>query len=80
MIKYTEEQELEYQNFLKEIENLTDEELQDKCEHYIWMSGYAANNQRSNYHRMVDALYSKCSREGKVNIYKAAYKEVVGEL
>lgn len=59
------------------LEGLTDAELRAECEHYIWLSAYAANNPRSDYHWQCDATYDECVRRDKRDIYAAAHKAVM---
>ena len=42
----------------------------------IWLSAYASNNPRSDYHWQVDGLYDICSMRGTPEIYKEAYRHV----
>lgn len=45
------------------------------AETYIWLSAYAANNPKSDYHWMVDALYAEAKRRGKLDWYDTAFKK-----
>jgi hypothetical protein len=62
--------------FIEELKTTTEEMLFERCEHLIWLSSYAANNPRSDYHWQCDACYDECQRRKKPEIYKKAYKEV----
>lgn len=55
--------------FLQKLINSSDGQLKDECERYIWLSAYASNNYRSDYHFMCDACYDECNRRGKKNNY-----------
>ncbi len=63
------------QAYLDKIAALDDTTLLDKCEQAIWLSAYAANNPRSDFHWQVDACYDECIKRGKGNIYERAYKQ-----
>ena len=54
---------------------MTDAELYQHCERYIWLSAYASNNPRSNYHFLCDAGYAECKKRGKLGIYERAHRD-----
>jgi hypothetical protein len=62
--------------YLEYLAKMTDDQLATECEHKIWLSAYAANNPRSDYHWHVDACYDECSKRGKVAIYERSYRIV----
>jgi hypothetical protein len=63
--------------FLKQLADGDDAFLFEQCKHFIWLSAYAANNPRSDYHWQCDACYDECDRRGKVKeIYSVAHKQV----
>ena len=53
-----------------------DEALKKECERTIWLSSYAGNNPRSDYHWQVDACYAECERRVKPGIYQRAYRAI----
>jgi len=55
---------------------MTNAELGEACEDKIWLSAYADNNPRSDYHWQCDACYDECVARDKVNIYELAHKRV----
>ncbi len=59
--------------FLTKIVQSSDEKLYDMCKEYIWLSAYASNNPRSDYHWMCDACYDEAQRRGKGEIYSKAH-------
>ncbi len=63
-------------DYLQRILDKDDKQLQEECEKVIWLSSYAANNPRSDYHWHVDICYAVCDLNGKTDIYKRAYKEI----
>jgi hypothetical protein len=64
------------QKYLNEISKMTDEKLHDETRHKIWLSAFATNNPKSDYHWMVDALYDEwCDNRLKPEGYKKAYDE-----
>jgi len=64
------------QDYLDKLQTLTDSLLSAECEHMIWLSAYANNNPRSDYHWQCDACYDECDRRNKVEIYSVAHKTV----
>lgn len=77
MRMYTEDQEREFAAYLAKLPTMTDDELRKACNQMIWLSAYANNNPRSNYHRMCDACHDECNRRGKVNIYSEEHAALV---
>lgn len=66
--------------YLKKMVLMTDEELRKECENKIWLSAYASNNHRSDYHWHCDCCYDECKRRGKEDIYSKAHKSVSSGL
>lgn len=60
--------------YLEKLAVLTDIELGKECEQKIWLSAYANNNPRSDYHWQCDACYDECAKRGKQQIYSTAHK------
>jgi hypothetical protein len=54
--------------------------LFEECKLKIWLSAYANNNPRSDYHWQVDACGDECDRRGRKDIYKKAYDETYKEV
>jgi hypothetical protein len=67
------------QNFADELAKASEEEFLDITEKFIWLSAYANNNPRSDYHWKADACYDEANRRGKPEIYQRAWKIVAGE-
>ena len=59
--------------FVNKLLAMNDEDLQKQCEDFIWLSAYANNNPRSDYHWQCDACYDECQKRGKLEIYQRAY-------
>ncbi len=53
-------------------------EYLDIAEQYIWLSAYANNNPRSDYHWMCDACYDEAKRRGKPELYRKAWEQASG--
>jgi hypothetical protein len=68
------------QDFLDKLKSLNDTNLGDECERYIWLSAYAGNNPRSDFHWMCDACYDETVNRNKVEIYESAYQVIKREL
>jgi hypothetical protein len=56
-------------------------ELMQETESKIWLSAYANNNPRSDYHWHVDACYDELMlRTGSDLVYGECYKNVIESL
>jgi hypothetical protein len=74
LVKYNDHNPHEY---VEKLHEMDDEKLYDACKETIWLSAYAHNNPRSDFHWMCDACYDECRRRGKADqIYKKAYDVV----
>jgi len=62
--------------YLDKLVAMDDKELRDACEQMIWLSAYANNNPRSDYHWQCDACYDECHNRNKDYIYERAHKFV----
>ncbi len=62
--------------YVEKLQAETDDGLREAAEQMIWLSAYASNNPRSDYHWQADAVYDECQRRGKGNIYNDAHKKV----
>jgi len=63
----------------EKLKEMSEEELFKHCEQFIWLSAYASNNPRSDYHFLCDAGYDECKRRDKVSeIYQAAWHKASG--
>ena len=62
--------------YLDKIANMDDKKLAEETESKIWLSAYAANNSRSDYHWHCDACYDECQKREKPEIYKRAYNAI----
>lgn len=56
---------------------LSDHDFVKEARHMIWLSGYANNNPRSDYHWQADACYDEAQRRGKPELYQSAYDYVL---
>ena len=61
-------------DYLAKIAGMDDAALLKETEDKIWLSAYAANNRRSDFHWHVTALYAEWHRRGKVDQYEVAFK------
>lgn len=61
------------QAYLDKLAAMTDAELEDETGHAVWLSAYASNNPRSDYHWRCDACYDEAQRRGKPDIYTNAW-------
>jgi hypothetical protein len=65
------------QDYADKIADMTEALFLQEAEQKIWLSAYAGNNHRSDYHWMADACYSEAERRGKPDLYKTAYDRAV---
>ncbi len=61
------------QIFADKIAVMDEDALFEKCKEMIWLSAYANNNPRSDYHWQCDACSDECERRGEPDIYSKAY-------
>lgn len=61
--------------YIDRIKAMDDAALFGETESKIWLSAFAANNPRSDYHWHCDACYDECQRRGRVDIYVDAHKK-----
>ncbi len=64
--------------YLEKLAGLTDQALMDEAEDKIWLSAWAANNPRSDYHWQCRACFEEAGKRGKPQIYQEAYNEAAG--
>ena len=67
------------QDYLDELLAMDDSHLRDECNHSIWLSAYANNNPRSDFHWRCDACYDECARRDKGEIYSQEHAKLVAE-
>lgn len=60
-------------DYVAKLAGMADSELLDEAKKNIWLSAYARNNPRSDYHWRADACYDESQRRGKPEIYQRAY-------
>ena len=58
------------QDYLDKLSHLSDDELRKEVNKFIWLSAYASNNPRSDFHWQADVCYDECKRRDKVSIYE----------
>jgi hypothetical protein len=64
-------------DYIRKVFAMTEVELLKECQDKIWLSAYAANNPRSDYHFMCDVCYdASFARDGKAAIYAKAHRIV----
>lgn len=68
------------QAFANRLAAANDEAFLRIAEEYIWLSAYANNNPRSDYHWMCDACYDEAKRRGKPELYDQAHKNASGTM
>ncbi|PGK51873.1 hypothetical protein CN918_29210 [Priestia megaterium] len=63
-------------DYVTKVIDMTDEELYKETMRKIYMSAFANNNSRSDYHWHVDVCYEEWEKREKLKEYDRAYKEV----
>lgn len=67
------------QAWVDKLASLDDDKLAATCEQAIWLSAYASNNPRSDYHWQADACCDHCRIIDKPEIYQTAWKRAAGQ-
>ena len=67
-------------DYLDKLSKLSDEELFTECKDKIWLSAYANNNPRSDYHWQVDACMLESDKRHKKAEEKSIYQEAFDKL
>lgn len=63
-------------DYLKKIAEMDMDSLKKETTDKIWLSAYANNNPKSDYHWHVDACYDEImAREGSVRIYTECWEK-----
>jgi hypothetical protein len=62
----------EYANYIAAMDEDT---FLKEAETATWLSAYAADNRRSDYHWHADACYNEAKRRGKPSLYSIAFNK-----
>jgi hypothetical protein len=65
--------------YVERLKEMTEGALLKEAEHKIWLSSYAQNNPRSDYHWQCRACYEECERRGRGDIYERAWKSAADQ-
>ena len=65
--------ESKLKKFRTELEAMNDDDLTGRVEHFVWLSAFASNNPRSDYHPKCDATYDECNRRKKPWLYQRGW-------
>lgn len=63
------------QHFADSLAASDDRQFIQTAEDRIWLSAYASNNPRSDYHWQADACYDEAQRRGNPALYTCAYDQ-----
>ena len=66
------------QAFADQIAALDDDAFVKEAEHRIWLSAYANNNPRSDFHWQADACADEARARGKPELYTTAWHKASG--
>lgn len=64
--------------YLETIKEMSPEELFAETKQKIWLSAFANNNPRSDFHWQCDACYDEWKARGKLEQYTEAWKAASG--
>jgi hypothetical protein len=64
-------------DYVFNLQSMTEEKLFETTKKMVWLSAYAGNNPRSDYHWQCDRVYDEWIRREKSDMYDRAYKEVL---
>lgn len=62
-------------DYVAKVAAMDDDALIAETSNKVWLSGYAANNPRSDYHWHVDALYDEAKRRQKPWLYQRGWNK-----
>lgn len=62
------------QDFIERIAKMSDDDLFDATKNGIWLSAFAGNNPRSDYHWQADAFYDEWRFRERLESYSDAHK------
>lgn len=65
--------------YLAKLGSMTEYELLKETENKIWLSAFASNNPRSDYHWHADACYDEWKKRGQTDKYHLAWKAASGQ-
>ena len=51
-------------DYIDGLASMSDDDLRKACNKMIWLSAYANNNPRSDFHWKCDACYAECDKRG----------------
>jgi hypothetical protein len=68
------------QNYADRIAAMDDTAFMKEAEQAIWLSAYAANNLRSDYHWHADACYDEAKRRDNPDLYTRAHRRASGTM
>ena len=57
------------QLYLDRIAAMDEKALRAEANNKIWLSAYANNNARSDFHWQCDAVYDECKKRDRLDIY-----------
>jgi hypothetical protein len=63
------------QEFVDRLHALDDDGYVNQAETVIWLSAFANNNPRSDYHWQADVCYKEANLRGKPELYVKAYDQ-----
>lgn len=66
------------QRFADKLAAASSEEFLKIAEQAIWLSAYANNNPRSDFHWQADACWDEAHRRGQPGMYQMAWERAAG--
>lgn len=68
------------QKYADKLAAMDEDQLREQANRYIWLSAYANNNSRSDYHWMCDAVYDELKARDRLVIYNEEYEKLTEHL
>lgn len=66
-------------NYINQLRLMDLEKLSEETKKMIWLSAYASNNPKSDYHWQCDACYGVIEEKKLLGLYDKLHKQVVAE-
>lgn len=66
-------------DYLAKLAEMEEPALLTETENKIWLSAYASNNSRSDYHWHCDACYDECKKRERLDIYDRAHELAISK-
>jgi hypothetical protein len=62
--------------YVEKLRQKNDGDFYEECKNAVWLSAYANNNPRSDFHFMCDACYDESKKRDDGKTYERAHKAI----